>query len=370
MNRLMSRYKGLILSCMSMMMIAVCVCSLSFESKASTSAVHGQEFTMNYPEPSTGEYQGYVHLLMYNPDTVGSGYYVTTYFWTCFAVSDGKNSPCVMQVTINENSVEFAPFGASNKADSAFYVISGITNNGTFSTKKYSSTQRYSPSFQNKIVGYKMSGNVMIQTSISNSAVPFTVYYAPDKSTQLLMDVYDMLSTMNTQQHLDSYSLWMKLIDILSECETIEEQIEKTNGFLSDNQAELEKANYNLGEILKRLNNILDEQKTQTSWLKKIWESIQKLISPEDKDSEKTDEMQSSANDKTNQLNDLNEQNKTDKTDIDDASNSVDENIDLESVDNYGSILSVITGNTYVVQMLLIVFSFVLIAYVLFGKKK
>ena len=307
---------------------------------------------------------------MHNPDSVGSGYYVTTYFWTCFAVSDGKNSPCVMQVTIKENSVEFAPYGATSDADSAFYVVSAITNNGTFSTKKYSSTQRYSPSFQNKIVGYKMSGNVMIQTSISNSAVPFTVYYAPDKSTQLLMDVIDVLTQMNTQQIVDSHEILMQLIDIFDECDTIEEQLSEVCDLLEDNTESLDALGFRMEQIISQMKEVQNKQIEQIGWLKKIWESIQEFFEPKEEEKDTTDKFEEENKEQSDKLNNLNEQNKTDKVEVDNASGSVDGYIDGNAISNYGELLKIFTNNEYILRCILVVLAIGLVSYVLFGKKR
>lgn len=369
MNKKMSRFKGLILSCLSVLMIAFSIYSFSFESKASTDSIIGQEFKMNFPRPSTSDTQGYIHLLLKRDDSYGSGYYVQTFFWSCYAVADDASvSPCNGYVILDSDKMQFVPWGAS-KSNSAFYVISAITQNGTFSTKNYSSSQRYTYNPEGKIVGYKFGGNALVDASFSNYEY-FTVYYTEDESAELLYEVIDKLSLLNSQQILDSHSLWVKLNDILSSSLSMDEKIVDILDYLESIEDELIGFSEDLDYLKKRADRIVDLQKDTNTWLEKIWNSIQEFFTPDEEDEKESSKLESETNDKTDKLDGLNEQNKTDKTDINNASGSVDENIDLDSVDNYGSVLSVVTGNTYVLQLLLIVFSFALVAYVLFGKKK
>lgn len=93
------------------------------------------------------------------------------------------------------------------------------------------------------------------------------------------------------------------------------------------------------------------------------------MAQSKNEDKQNTDSLKENSDSQSDKLNDLNEQNKMDKIDVDSASSSVDANIDGNAISNYGVVLSSITGQGKVVQLMLIVLSVGLVSYVLFGKR-
>lgn len=97
--------------------------------------------------------------------------------------------------------------------------------------------------------------------------------------------------------------------------------------------------------------------------------SMEETMQQTDGDREAVEEFNSTSKSQSDSINELNEQNKTDKIDVDSTSSEIDSNIDTEAIENYGTVLSVFTSNTHILQYILIVLAVALIAYVLFGKR-
>lgn len=114
----------------------------------------------------------------------------------------------------------------------------------------------------------------------------------------------------------------------------------------------------------------IEEQEKSNSWLQKIWTSIQGLFKGDNvEDDAKVEEFGDTTTQQSDKISDLQEQNKVEKVDTDSASSSVDSNIDAEEIGNFGTVLTVFTGDTHILQYILIVLSVALISYVLFGKR-
>lgn len=130
---------------------------------------------------------------------------------------------------------------------------------------------------------------------------------------------------------------------------------------------DIEKA---LSEQLVVQQKIYDAQEESNTWLEKIWTSIQRFFKGDNaEDDAKVEEFGNETTSQSNKINDLNQQNKVEKVDPSGASSNVDSHIDTEAIGNYGTVLSVFTGNTHILQYILIVLAVALIAYVLFGKR-
>lgn len=95
----------------------------------------------------------------------------------------------------------------------------------------------------------------------------------------------------------------------------------------------------------------------------------QSLIEQTEQDKAITEKFESDTKTQSDKINELNQQNNTNKIDAEQASSDVDAHIDAEAIGNYGTVLSVFTGNTHILQYILIVLAVALIAYVLFGKR-
>lgn len=121
---------------------------------------------------------------------------------------------------------------------------------------------------------------------------------------------------------------------------------------------------------LEKIHNLLEK------WLPKIFEKdtsvdVDVNVTPEEEEEEnnKINDFESDSDSQSSTLDELNEQNKVDKIDVDGASSSVDSHIDMESVGQYGTLLTSVTSHEKVLAMLLGSLSISLIAYVLFGKR-
>ena len=117
--------------------------------------------------------------------------------------------------------------------------------------------------------------------------------------------------------------------------------------------------------ILEKLHSIMlsaDSLKTTVSLMYELL-----LDSQEDK--VVMDNFQQNSSSQSSQLGQLNQENKVDKIDINNASTTVDSNIDLNAVGSSGVVLSSLTGHQKILTMLLGVTAISLIAYVFFGKR-
>lgn len=338
MNKKMSRYKGLILSCVSMMMIVVCVCSFSFESKAQTPLY----YEIPVAEPTVSANSGYITVLWQNKSTGQVLPYL--YYWSV-TPTNSDSSTSTMSITVQKNGYLYFYVNQANsgKCVASIYEI----NDGGGCSLKASDVYtagynifncNYSSSY--KILGYYVRGNYgdMNDDFSYGENRNFVISWSDDdKQLEYMVNLYN------------------KLVENNADNDTI---ISKLNSIMTTNSS-----------IDSKISQLLDLQEETNTWLEKIWNSIQQFFNPDEEDKEESDKLQSESNDKTDKLDDLNEQNKTDKVDVDSATNSVEENVDLDSIDNYGNVLSVITENQYILQILLLVFSVALVAYVLFGKK-
>lgn len=335
MNKKMSRYKGLILSCVSMMMIVVCVCSFSFESNA-----EGTVYNVLSERPIANEYAGYMELLMTH-DTNGSKV-VFVIYWLCEVTNTGS-IPYVEISAYTSGSLGIQAFASqyitiyycsSDGRTSPNELYDGVVGPGDISLSDY-----FEPWTINAINFYGNVGSFYFNgSSYAGSSAQFVVTYGSETNAlNKLASIYSELVKANA----NDTTMINKINQIYNSVDTVE----------------------------SKLQQLIDLQEESNTWLEKIWNSIQEFLNPTDEDKQESEELENESTEKTDKLDDLNEQNKTDKTDIDDASNSVDENVDLESIDNYGKVLATITENQYILQILLLVFSVALVAYVLFGKK-
>lgn len=360
MNKKMSRYKGLILSCVSMMMIVVCVCSFSFESKANDMYI----FHKQYAEPSYSDSSGYITLLWRHGK--GGPLYTSTFFWNTYGVNkDGSSAPVYAYINLTSTTFEFTVSGA-NTTDTAIYNLFYV--NSSYHHVKSSNTSRYTWNMYETdniiLLGWQAKGNIgVVNSSFTNQG--FVCYYNNDSSAYYLKDIIDTLLL----SHNVNVNIYNAVCSILNSVDGVENQLSSVVSYLKSVDSNLTDIKTELQDIYDKVDDLLEEQKKSNTWLEKIWISIQEFFTPDEKDKEESDKLESETNDKTDKLDDLNEQNKTDKVDVDNSSDLVDENVDLESIGTVNNIFVYITENEYILQMLLMVFSVALVAYVLFGKK-
>ena len=359
MKRLLGYRKKIVSLMCAVMIISIGVLSTSFYSNASEMD-KGRVFDLNYAEPSTGEHQGYICL--YTVDSSGV-YGIVTYFWNTIAtVNSGYESPTYAYLTINSNSFKFQVAGGGSA--SGFYSITQIGATGNWWNIKNSATESFTSDFgtSRTILGFHYKGNVGTVSGNTMSTNPFTVYFCSDSSAIYLRDVWDLIHAtyyQNEEMISDLEALYSLQSNRLSQVVSWLESI-NGNSTLIDSK---------LYQLIQKGNEILDEQKKTNTWLGKIWDSIQEFVNPSNNDSQKTDDFNNESNAQKSEIDDLNEQNQVDKVDVDSATAQVDANIDYDNMAQYGGVLATITNNSYVLQMILIVVSIGIIAYVLFGKR-
>ena len=110
----------------------------------------------------------------------------------------------------------------------------------------------------------------------------------------------------------------------------------------------------------------LNQMNLNISQIRQLLEEM-KTMSEEDEN--KSEQLVASTSNKKGELDSVGKESKVDKVDSVDASNNVDSNIDFDSVGNYGVLLSTITSNKNVLQLIMIVLSVATVSYVLFGKR-
>ena len=354
----LSRYKKQIaLFLCTLLALSGSVCSFSFESKASS-----LEFDVSYAEPATSDTQGYINLLFKNDST--GDYMIWTYFWYCAAEKNGVISPCYAVIDLEPRSFSFS-VGGVGSATSAYYNLNAIYALGQFGNIKASGTSAYSRTFSGwTIVGCKYAGNVG-EFNSTIGETEFVIHYSADASAVLLQDIFNVLNE-TAGVHADIYNV---VYDIYNSVDSVEGKLDSVVTYLKSVDSKLSSISTQLSSIYSRAGEILAEEKEQTTWLEKIWNSIQEFFAPEAEDKETTDQFKEDSSVQSDKMNELNQQNKTDKVDVGSASSDVDANIDFESVGNYGGVLAVITENEYILQMMLVVVAISLVAYVLFGKK-
>lgn len=325
----------------------------------------GQEFYLHYAQPSIGDNQGYVNFLFYSPSR---GYYINTIFWNVYCYTEnGDSLPVQGEITVKNNGWEFHPYTQLTNYNGTIYSLYMYNADGHCYHLKSSSSDSHVHTTSGTIIGYQAFGNVKINdTYLGNANGKFTVYYATDGSSLLLMEVIDLLM-WTYEVDVDIYNT---AHSILNSVDGLENQLSSVVNYLKSVDSKLSGIQDELEEIYSKLDEILEEEKKQTSWLEKIWNSIQEFFTPDDKDKETTDKLEESSKEQSNQLNDLNEQNKVDKLDPSTSSGSVDANVDTNAIANYGTVLQIVTNHDYVLRSLLLVVSIGLVAYVLFGKKK
>lgn len=338
------------------MVAALLVCSFSFNSLESNAAVV-DEYYLDYAEPTCSNTQGYVSLALQNNRT--GEMEIVTFFWNTLALSEEIQQPCLMYFDIvNDYEIVFAPYGNLAYVDSAMYTLTRITPDSIFvpyyPTTGASSKVSWAFGIDGyTFVGFKYGGNAMGDFAQSQG-YNFALYFATDGSSKQLMQIYSVLTSSNslTMQQLSSIN------SIMSNTDTVESKLQSLLDYASGIRSDLT-------DIKEQLDEILGEEKKQTSWLQKIWEAL--TGSSEQKD--KIDEESSKAEQQAGQLGQLNEQNKTDKVDPGQANDSVNSAIDKNQIQNYSIVLGVFTNESHIAQMLLIVIAIALVGYVFFGKR-
>lgn len=362
MKRLKRYKKNVAAVLFAMAIVATSVFSTSFVSDATGV----QSFYIKGAEPAVSPNQGYIVLLFKNND---AGYYTPfVYAWNTYALHNGVEVPSYAYITLQSNSFIFNVGGYGNDNTQAYYSLYRINSAGQFLWLKASSSESYTFTYTgNTLVGYRWYGNVgnlNTSTGVTTNEV-FNVFFDDNGASALLTQ---LMTTLSTIRQIDD-QIFSKVHDILGNVDDVEEQLTQVINYLKSVDEELDSIKSELQKIYDKADEILNEQKKQTSWLERIWNSIQEFINPSEADRNKDEAFQEESSAQKNEIDSLNEQNQTNKVDVGSASSQVDSNINYHSMGQYGAVLASVTNNNYVLQILLVVVSVSVIAYVLFGKR-
>lgn len=361
---------------LAVIVVAVGICSYSLDVSASSSPT----FDVAYPEPVTSDTRGYIVVMFQS--TAGDKY-INTFFWSIDPVVDSTmDAPTtLMDIHVSSEHVAFYPYVAG---DTPYYFSLyeyGSSNNVVRDYFGYDDGvevlywQYYYSSTGFEIIGYQFGGNVgEMKSSLSWSIVPQVNWSGSGDAYTYYYDILIQLEQINYNLGGKLDSVITQLLELINATDDNGDKIDNIYNYLSNTVYPLlEEYIPDMDSTLHDIKSLLDDIKKLTedevSWLEKIWNSIQEFFNPDEEDAAATDEFASQNTEKANTMNGLNEQNQTEKVDAGSASSSVDGNLDFDSVATYGTVLSVITGNKYVLQMILVVVSVGLVSYVLFGKR-
>lgn len=261
-------FKKQVISVVLVMVLVLSIAPITVEATA-TGVNNGIEFVVNYPEPATSESQGYINVLVQN--TSSGEYCVETYFWYCVAYSNGVESPCSMYITVSPGGLVFNPGGVTG-VSGAFYSIASVGADGVFGFQTSSSSSSFNLDLQRwgwQVIAFKFKGNV---ASITNNigvsqTMKYTVYYAGDGSSVLLMDIIGLLQSSN---NIDS-SVLSTVQGILASVDGLENQLSSVISYLQSVDSKLSSISSQLQLIYQKADTILNEQKETNNWLEKIF---------------------------------------------------------------------------------------------------
>lgn len=261
----LSRYKKVILSFLCVLTVAVSVCSFSFKSSAAVI----DEYYLDYAEPACGSTQGYISLAV-RKDSTGV-IDIHTFFWSSHAYDNGQEIPCDMFCDMDIGAIRFRPYVDTDYADDALILLTHIDQNGVYIpySPRDISTGAPSWSWQNNgytLLGFKYGGNVLADFEIPQS-YKFALYFSDDGSAQQLMYIYSLISS---SQYLEQEQL-NKLTSIINSNNSIDDKL----GYIKEFARTIHN---NLIDVKNELAELIEEEKKQTSWLEKIWESLQEFV--------------------------------------------------------------------------------------------
>lgn len=354
-----------------MCLVTVLASSLVFDFESSASDFDyevSEEYIFNVPyaRPSLTSNSGYFNLMTtYTGSNGVASHSMDTYVWSIgtLGTSDADASTASGSLEFHSNYFRFYPEIGGNGGrcvlsvihqDGQYEVLScfSVTSDSYY---EYNYSTSY-PSLSIYIEGVQYYGNYSNIYFGSGIKYPyndgFVVNYADTVQTISLLNEAVLLLG---QLEVSNQAIYNQLFESNSNLRQIWKNQDEMQEWLESALATIDSQ---MTEENAELDRIYEE-------LRSIHEDL--LASQSDKNA--TDKFASDSQSQSNSINDLNEQNKMDKIDIDSASDSVDNNIDMNAVGNYGIVLSTFTNNAHVLQMMLIVLAISLVAYVLFGKR-
>lgn len=361
----------------------------SFDSFASSDF----DFIYNSAQPTCGEGQGYLVLLMHN----GNAFNTRLYSFMSSAVnSNGVYTPASSQINITSDYVEFN-IHTNNSAVSGFHAVYYIAQSGNMTLIGASDSNKigFTPT-GGEIIGWQVYGNGYVSSNTQNTSQYWSVNFrGGDAMNVYALEIVDALNDFivsngeNTEainsklESLEQYlndilnestssknflsSIYNGTIEILDYTTLIFSNVEWGFQMIEEKMTDIYDCLDRIEMQLVDVNAKLDET---NSWLYDIWDSIQNFFNPRDEDIETTDKFTEDNNAQSDKLNDLNEQNKVDKVDPGNASGSVDAYIDENAILNYGVMIQIFTNHEYILKCIMVVLAVGLVSYVLFGKKR
>lgn len=358
----MSRLKKSIIS----ICVAVCMCFFSVCSFSINSHAYGEAVYLEYPEPSTSDSQGYV-VVGFDMDGVRQ---YGTFTWSLSIENLTHNTIEKLPMNINLGTDKIS-FSVNMDTSDSLWVTGYIgyyNNEGRYRIlKTYDDTGpsgvAFTHNFSSGIVvkSYFAKGGVGSFSATSVNVYPGSIVFLGgvdgfgviNKLNNILTSSISIenkvLGMYNTLlPNMSSY-----LSNISANSEWIYDFVVSTNGYVV--------SLYNLlnGQIKTLLTNV--DSKLQSI--------INHLGVQSAEDKQASDEFKENAQSQSNALNQATQESQTEKVDPNAAAGTIDGNLDFDAVGEYSNVLVVITNNSTVVTMMLIVMCVALISYVLFGKR-
>lgn len=364
----------------SIVLCLVLFCSFSFTSNAATAY---WSWSLHCAEPAKTDNNGYIVLLMRNPSN--GDLTPVIYAWNTYGQdSEGSYASITENVSVGQTFVEFIPYGL-NGVENAVHNIMEINYQGTYKMKLSSSSERLRIDYDygHECVDYKIYGNGYVNYDGVGSVASWSVYFNDSEEARLLNNLYQLLLNMNSasDSSLGNISVYLteisskldKLGDISNDLslfrQNLESKINSMNINISYVRHHLEVIEGQIDDLLDKLDDMYAEEQKQTSWLEKIWNSIQEFFGSSDEEKQKGEDFKENSANQNDELGDLITDSEVEKPDIEDITDDIDTNIDLNSVSNFGEFLSCIIDNEYVSRCLLMVGVMLIMGYVLFGKR-
>lgn len=223
------------------------------------------EFTVNYPEPTCNENQGYFSVV-YTGNF--SGYRLWTYFWNIQDQTEFDSSVS-MKITFNNQVFTFEPdiFG-DHYAGVTLANYSYDERMSVCYTKSLYATSMgpvYSDNYAgSNIVGILYGGNVTLGTSLQGFTVPIVHFSGEPSAVELNSKLDEIIyrlgmieeNTAETVSQLESiYNQNIEIID----------KLDKMDGLLRDIKSQLNTANDWLEEIYNTLDQAPSKEKDEAT---------------------------------------------------------------------------------------------------------
>lgn len=339
---------------------------------------------LDYAEPTVSENSGYVAIKMASGN-------VLTFFWSAYSESGYLNDPDSLNtgasLVIKDKSVSITILTDTNLITDVDnvktqYTIGNYVSSGKMSILKSGAAVDTNPTYtytftgSSSIVGFTYKGNVSLVTDqLASNDYPIVVF-GDDVTGQYIADLYLLVSSNNLlmQTYFPKLNQLQLLVSgskeqlelLVSITEDLLDELIATGNYISDYLPYL----LNIHQTLSRIDYDVNSIDTNVNNIYIRLGAIRDLLTESTgSDSERVDDFKEDSDSQSDSLNDLNDQTEVDKIDVDNASDSVDDNLDIEVDANYGVLLSAITENKNILTMLLAVASMGLISYVLFGKR-